>query len=252
MTKPSSILAITLLFASISTAQLPKSDRITDGLKGPAKSVLTERADLKKKSGNWVEVNRRNQEAITYDTDGRRTTWKTYDYLNGTLFDSVIYRMIDGEKVSLYEKGDSPNKITSISTQRTGLLPLSDPRYDYKLKYKYDSDGNVTEEIWYQNDGSIWMRYTYKFGGNEIQELVYSKDGSLDQKVVHIFDKKENETQTVFYDVKADSIDEKVNYEYLHFDTKGNWTKRRVLTGNREGKFVMKPRETNYRIISYF
>ena len=217
-------------------------------------SVVTQLASLSKKSKTWVETNRRNQEAITYDRNGQRKTWKTYNYLSGALFDSVIYKLIDGDKVSIYEKVENSDKIGSVTivVPSTGSPRPSDPRYDYKLKYKYDNNGNVSEEAWYQNNGSLWMRYTYNVSNTEIQELVYAEDGSLNQKVVHILDKDGNEIQTNYFDVESDKIDEKVIYEYLDFDAKKNWTKRRVLAGDRAEKFVMKPREANFRVITYF
>jgi Txe/YoeB family toxin of Txe-Axe toxin-antitoxin module len=179
-------------------------------------------------------------------------TWKTYDYLTGTLFDSVIYSRVDGDKVAIYEEVENPNKITTISAPDKKQIKPFDPRYTNKFRYKYDSDGNVSEEAWYQSDDSLWLRYVYKIKGNQKEELVYSKDGSLDQKYVYTLDNKGNEIEALFYDTKKNKIESKETYEYLEFDAKGNWTKRITSEGDKESKFVVKPREVLYRTLTYF
>jgi len=246
------IVFILLLNFSV-LAQNKKMDRETDGLKSSVKSVLTEIANLKKTSGKLVDSDRRHKEAITYDSNGNRLTWKTYDYLTGTLFDSVIYTRIDGDKVAIYEEVDSPNKIIQITSAPSDKpTKSSDPRYTNKFKYKYDSDGNMSEEAWYQNDGSLWLRYVYKFKGNQKEELVYSADGTLNQKYVHTLDDKGNEIETLFYDTEKNKLESKETYKHLEFDAKGNWTKRITSEGDEESKFVVKPREILYRKLTYF
>ncbi len=144
-----------ILFLSFSVlAQKQKNDRETDGFKGLVKSVLTERANLKKTSGKLVESNRRPESESTYDKSGNHLTWKDYDYTTGNLFDSVIYSRVDGDKVSIFEEVENPNKITQIiSAPSDKSTKPSDTRYSYKFKYKYDRDGNVSEEAWYQSNG---------------------------------------------------------------------------------------------------
>jgi Txe/YoeB family toxin of Txe-Axe toxin-antitoxin module len=245
-------ITIILLFSFSVLAQNKKTDRETDGLKGSVKSILTERADLKKKSGKLVESARKPEEAITYDSDGNRLTWKTNDYLTGTLFDSVIYSRVDGDKVAIYAEVENPNKITADSPITNKQVKPADPRYTNKFKYKYDSKGNVSEEAWYQNDGSLWLRYVYNFTGNKREELVYSADGSLNQKYVYTLDDKGNEIEMFAYDTEKNKIDGKETYEYLEYDAKGNWTKRITSEGDEESKFVVKPREAIYRTLTYF
>ena len=245
------IFFILLLFSS-GFAQIQKTDRETDGLKGSVKSVRTEIADLKKTRGKLVESKRRHKEAITYDSNGNRLTWKTYDYLSGALFDSVTYSRVNGDKVSIYEEVNNPNKITQVvSVPNDKPTKSSDPYLSYKFKYKYDSDGNVSEEAWYQN-GSLWLRYVYNFKGNQKVELVYSADGSLNQKYVYTLDDKGNEIEMLAYDTETNKLEGKETYKYLEFDAKGNWTKRITSEGDENSKFVVKPREVLYRTLTYF
>ena len=250
------LLAATLVFILFLCfsifAQNKKTDRETDGLKNSVKSVLTERADLKKTSDRLAESARKPEAAITYESNGNRLTWKTYDYLTGTLFDSVIYSRLDGDKVSIYEEIENPNKITQIVSTPSKPAKPFDRRYSYKFKYKYDSVGNVSEEAWYQSDGSLWIRYVYKIKGNQKEELVYSRDGSLNQKYVYTLDNNGNEIEMLTYDTEKNKLEGKETYKYLKFDAKGNWTKKITSEGDEESKFAMKPREITYRSLSYF
>jgi Txe/YoeB family toxin of Txe-Axe toxin-antitoxin module len=246
---------ILLLLLPLSVfAQVPKTDRETDGLKGSVKSVVTEIANLKKTSkGKLVESNRRNEEAITYDSGGNRLTWKTYDYVSGLLFESVTYKRIDGDKVAVYEEVENPNKIEQIiSTTEDSPANKADPRYSYKFKYKYDDNGNVSEEAWYHSNDALWLRYVYRLQSNQREELVYSADGSLNQKYVHTLDDKGNSVEMLAYDTESNKLESKETYEYLEFDAKGNWTKRITSEGDKKSKFVTRPREVLYRKLTYF
>jgi YD repeat-containing protein len=234
-------------------SQMPRTDRDTDGLRGNVRSVMTERSDAKKTAGKLVESNRRRESEYTYDKSGRRLTWKSYDYGTGDLFDSVIYSYIGSDKVSRYEKVENANKITTISESVIdNPAEVSDPRYDYKFKYKYDKAGNVSEESWYQSNGDLWLRYVYDFKGDKREELVYSADGSIDQKYVYTLNDRGNEIEMSVYDPETNKIEGKETYEYLQYDAKGNWTKRVTYEGNAETKFALRPREVFYRKVVYY
>lgn len=245
-------IVISLILALSVLGQTPRSDRERDKLIGLVKSVQTDIADLKTARGKLVEANRRSHEAIAYDKEGRRLTWKVYDFFSGELFDSVIYSLIDGNRVLKYEAVEKPNKITTISTNSDKPTKPFDTRYDYRLTFKYDSLGNVLEEAWHHNSGDLWLRYVYKFEGNYKEELVYDKEGSLNQKYRYILDAKGNEIEMVSFDTKTDRIESKEIYGYLKFDIRGNWTKRTTSSGNRESNFEMKPETVMYRTVTYF
>ena len=245
------IVFILLLSFSV-LAQNKKTERETDGLKGSVNSVITKIANLKKTSGKPIESARKSKEAITYDTNGNLLTLKEYDAA-GSLFDSIIYSHIDGDKVSTFEEIDNPNKFKEvISVPSDNQNKSSDTTYHYKYTYKHDNNGNVTEEALYQNDGSLWLKYVYKIKGNQKEKLVYSEDGSLNQKYVYTLDDKGNEIEKFSYDTEKNKLESKETFEYLEFDAKGNWTKRITSEGNKKSKFVVKPREVLYRTITYF
>ncbi|MBE7515053.1 MAG: hypothetical protein HS105_00350 [Chloracidobacterium sp.] len=244
--------AFVLLLAISGLAQKQKTDRETDGLKGLVKSVFTERADLKRVSRKLVETKRRSASEYTYDKAGNRLTWKSYDYLTGDLFDSVIYSRIDGEKVSIYQDVANPNKITAMpDPEKTPQKPF-DPRFDYKFTYKYDNDGNVSEKAMIQSNGDLWLRYVYNYKPGQREKLVYSDDGSLNQKYIYKLDDKGNEIEMIAYDVATDKPNGKETYKYLRFDAKGNWTKRIVFAADDTTGPVLKPREALYRKLTYY
>jgi hypothetical protein len=234
-------------------AQNKQTDREFDGIKGSVKSVITERADVKKSSGVLVESNRRSESEFEYDKSGNSLARKYYEYREGGLREAIVYKTIDGDKVSIEEDVETPGKITASSPiQNTKNAKSFDPRYSFKYKYKYDLKGNISEEAWYQSDGSLWMRYVYSTKEKEKEELVYDEDGNLNQKSVRNFDDKNNEVELIYYDTENNKVIGKETFEYIEFDAKGNWTKRITYEGDEESKFVMQPREVTYRTISYF
>jgi hypothetical protein len=246
------ITLIVILFCSFSLLAQPRqTDREFDGLKGSVKTILTERADAKQKGRKLIESNRRNVEFVSYDAKGSRLARKAYHWISGELFESDIYKVIDGDKVSVSEEVDSPDKIIAAAPVGTVVKPF-DSRYDFKLKNKYDANGKVIEEAWWRSDGDLWLRYTYKTDGIEREELVFSAGGSMNQRYKFILDGKGNDIEMMAYDTEKGSIEGKEKYEYLAFDAKGNWTKRIEFQGDKESKFVYKPREVKYRTITYF
>ena len=244
-----SSLSLCLLFPL--PVQKPQTDREFDRLKGPVNTIITKAADVKRTGGKLVESKLRMEDEAGYDADGNITYRKHYEA--GDLFGSTKYLRADGDKVSIEESvGNEIVTARPVSARPAKPVQHSDSRYTYKFKYKYDSAGNVTEEAWYQNDGSLWTRYVYKMHGNRTEELGYSEDGSLESKYMHVFDDKGNEVELHIYDTEKDSVESKETYQYGGFDSKGNWTKRIVSEGDSEHRFAMKLSKVEYRIITYF
>jgi len=65
-----------------------------------------------------------------------------------------------------------------------------------KIKFEYDSIGNIIEKNLFNSDGSFNNRYTFKYDlkGNELEFRWYNSDGSLKGKEEYIYeyDKKNN------------------------------------------------------------
>jgi hypothetical protein len=249
-----------LLFSCLPVfGQKQKSDRQIDGFKGTVKRAITERSDIKLVKGKDVESKRLLEHDLEYNAAGNRSREKAYDYMSGLLREIMVYKLVDGDKAVVYEDGDTPGKIVGdlpVTTIDGSPIKVTegtfDPRYTYKFKYKFDPDGNVLEEAWWQSEETLWLRYVYTLKGNQKEELVFAADGSMNQKCLHIFDARGNEIEEHIYDTKNNSLLEKLTYEYLAFDSAGNWVKRRTTAGNKQTNFVQKPREVMYRKITYY
>jgi hypothetical protein len=250
---PAVLMCFALLVVGAFSAQTKQSDREFAGLKGPVKSVLTERTDAKLKAGRIVESNRRNHEYTTFHPGGTSSSNKHFHWETGEVFETHTYSQIDGDKISKIEMGSGAitGTITEVPSDTEPVKP-SDPRYDYKFKYKFDNAGRISEEAWWQSDGDLWLRYVYEYAPGERRELVYDKDGTLNQKYIYKLDPKGNEIEMIAYDPDSGRISGKERYEYLRFDRAGNWTKRieYEAEGDKASKF--KSREVKYRTVTYY
>lgn len=241
------------LFTSVAFGQVKQTDREFEGLKGKVKSVLTERADAKTKSGKVVETKRRKVSDLLYDSDGGTSVLKNYDWNSGELSDTDTYLQIDGDKAFKTEMG--PAAITGTFAEQPPDAKASkpwDPRYDYRFKYKYDNRGRIVESTMWQGDGDLWLRYRYEYAEGERRELVYDAEGALNQKYIYKLDAKGNEIELITYDAATGKIEGKEKYEYLGFDAQGNWTKRIEYEADSDSGFKFKLREVKYRRLIYY
>ncbi len=245
-------LIIALAFAVPISAQKRMSDKEADKLKGKVKTIATEIAKLQNQNGNLVEGTKQSNSIVTYDTDGNRVKQELYDY-KGNLFQTSIYSLLDGEKIVKQEikHYDYDPPLVAI-----GSSPNSKPRdsrYSYKFKYKFDDKGRRTEEAWYSNDGSLWLRYVsiYDDKGNEVEWFRYTADGKVNGRSISVYNAKGDEIEKTWF--RADgSLSEKWSYTY-ELDSNGNWIKRKSLKFvTKDGKSFFEPYATTYRQISYF
>lgn len=224
---------LALLLVSLSTycafAQKKQSDREFEGFRGQVKTVTVEKADLKQSGDTAVEGDRKPQKTLIFDADGNLLTDKAYDH-NGEEFDVRTYSFIDGERVVKHDVL-SKNVIRMMPDPRKQDKKPVDPRYTARIKHKYDSQGNQTEQAWLFPDGRPGLRYTYKREGNSSEEMVYRPDGSLSHGNKNKLDDKGNEVEST--DVLPGYPPRpKTTYTYLEFDSQGNWTKRKQTRGD--------------------
>ncbi len=232
------------------SAQNRQSDREFQGLKGKVKSVLTERADANMKGRKLIESKRRKQQSISFHPDGSASTNEDFAWDSGDLRELNKYFKVDGDKALTSTFG--PGAIFIIATPPDKPSKPRDPRYQFKLKYKHDDRGRITEESWLQNDGDLWLRYVYEYAAGERRELVYDADGALNQRYIYKLDAKGNEIEMISYDVATGEIEGKEKYEYLRFDRQGNWSKRIEYEANSDSKFKFRVREVKYRTFTYY
>lgn len=238
------------MLAGLAGASGQKPEVIRDGYFGRVKNVITERADLKKAKGKYIESRRRLENNITYGPDGNRSRELSYDYAQGLLREIAVYKTIDGSRVLIFEDGNTPGKI--VATSEVPKEKPWDPRFTYSFKYEFDRKGNLLEEAWWQSNGVLWLRYEFSYKGNQKEELVYDGEGKLDQKYLYKLDDRGRILEEVIFDAETNSELERVTYDYLEFDKSGNWTRRRESAGDKETKFILKPREMTYRRHTYY
>lgn len=244
---PKLLSCIVLLAAGV-CAQIKQSDREFEGFKGSVKTVLTETADAKIKSGKLVETKRRNHKYMTFRQDGSCSAYKLFHWETGELFETNTYIQVDGDKASVIKMGTAG---IIAGAPSGGPVKPSDPRYDYKYKYKYDGQGRIVEEAMWQSGGDLWLRYVYEYSNGERREFVYDAKGDLNQKYTYIIDGKGNVSEMIAYDTDSDKISGKEKYEYLQFDPHGNWTKRVEYEADEDNGFKYKVREIKYRTLTY-
>jgi hypothetical protein len=225
------------------------SDAKDDGLHGRVKTVLTESQDL---SGTWSVQTRKRSSLENFNDQGNLTRRDAYDY-KGNLFDITVYGYIDGNRVSNFNiirhEYDPP---PMISTTPGAAAKKSDPRYVYRIDFKYDDKKRLIEEIMFHNNGDLWLRYVYKYTGNQRERLVYSSDGSLNQRYISILDDKGNELEQTIFEARDGTIRVKHSYAY-EFDSIGNWTKRTASKlVIKDGSSQQEPQNIYYRTITYY
>lgn len=245
------LICFVLLLAGAASAQTRQSDREFEGLKGKVKSVLTERAKGTMKAGKMVETKRRKVRHVLFHPNGNSSVVKDFQWDTGELFETNTYILIDGDKATKIEMG--PGSVTAFIEQVPDGKPAKpwDPRYDYKLKYKYDDRDRIAEEAWWQSNGELWLRYVYVYAEGERRELVYDKDGALNQKYIYKLDTRGNEIEMITY-ATTGKIEGKEKYEYSRFDPQGNWTERVEYEADRNSGFKFKLREVKYRTLIYY
>jgi hypothetical protein len=246
-------LLLLFLSSTLVLAAPPRKQQLdteAEGLKGRVKSIFIEKSELKQSSGKSGKSARRPAQKLSFDSNGNLTVAVQYDP-GGGLFDSRTYFFIDGQRVVKHEILTEHFLTLSDPRAEPGTRPY-DPRYSWKIKYTFDSEGHRTEVAWLYSDGSPYLRYVDTLQGNRKEQLVYSEDGSVNQKYKWTLDDKGNEIELISYKVDDDSVRNKWNYTYLEFDSQGNWIRRLESVGKRESNFKLKPVKITYRTITYY
>ena len=101
-----------------------------------------------------------------------------------------------------------------------------DGSLDRKTFFKYDENGNNTEQNVYNSDGSFYYKVTKKYdeNGNRFEWNRYNSDGSLNIKYTFKYDENGNAFEMNIYNSDG-NLDTKSTYKY-EFDKQGNWIKK--------------------------
>jgi hypothetical protein len=245
--------AALLLCGSIANAQQHKSDREDAGLKGKVKSIVVETEDLPNSSNHQSAGKRQSSYTELYDMQGNLTERLAYDY-RGNLRDKIVYMTIDGVRASKTESiqhdYDPP---PPMAPPAQGTPKQRDLRYGTKYKDTYDAKGNRIERVLIYNDGSQGTRLVYTFDnkGNKTKMKFYPSNETLEFITNYVYNSKGYQISEM--SIKADGrLRYTFTYEYLEFDSKGNWTKRKKSKlANKNEQAQFEPFEITYRTITY-
>lgn len=137
-------------------------------------NTKTKKTDLQKHelNGNVKSIEEKEFEGIEKFGEPVRTK---LEYIRTRLFDNYGRLM---ESKSLYSDGS----LIGMNT------------------YKYDKNGNLIEDKWYQSRGlSMYHIYKYDTKGNNIEDNHYESDGKLSSKIINKFDLNNNEVDSRVY-----------------------------------------------------
>ncbi len=255
MKKLLTALALTSAINATAYAQRPQTDRESDRLKGPVKTVTVERATLKEQGGRDVEERRVVVERVTYNAEGNRAEDESYAG-DGRLSKKSTYRYIRGEKIA---EGrivisdiilDTPAPTGGeAQPARTPEPPPHDLRpFTQKYRYKYDAAGRV-KEMTVVEGGYLRQKVVYDHRGGRRETRWYTELGDLINREVDKFDARGNLAETVSLDLETGAVVYKYSYTGYEFDARGNWVKR-LKTMTEAGEPDV--REVEYRTITYF
>jgi hypothetical protein len=219
------------LILGISVAgQKHASERDMEGLRGKVKSVITE-AILESPSGKPARIL---MMKMTFDADGNLNTREDYGP-SGELLNSSAFSFLEGERVVKMESITPKNVV--ILGDPTKIKRSTDPRYTYKIRYKFDSLGRRIAADWLRSDDSIYLKYVYSYNDNKIEETVTFDKGLTLEDKVSTLDQKGN-TLEVLHRAPSDKSEYyKESYTDVRVDNQGNWVER-IESRTRNNKLV--------------
>lgn len=125
---------------------------------------------------------------------------------------------------------------------------------DRKVYFKYDKNGHVISEIWYNKDGlEHKIEFSYNDDYTESTQTIYQRKGTeVASRKLSKFDKYGNMTfdQTTFYDGSVGGI---FNYEY-QYDSENNWIVRKIFYSESDKGVIGQKKllTIEYREIEYY
>ena len=158
-----------------------------------AQSYIYKDALIRELKGNVKSVTYYTKGGLNYDDEYHEGITVEYNNNGSTAKDPYLDKVIR----------DKQNRITEISCSAETLLGVK----TYRHIYEYDNKGNIKTEITYiDSERKKQTDYFYDSKGNVIKEI--EKDISeSDYKM----------------------LDQIVEYEYVSFDDRGNWTERKFV-----------------------
>jgi hypothetical protein len=125
------------------------------------------------------------------ETSTYKSGFRTFDKEGNTTEDTEFNT--DGSvKRKEITKYSGKNKVEEVVDQRGDKEADNAPKPYKKLTYKYDGDGDKTEEVEYDAAGTVVKKTTYAYNKNKDKtfEMVYDGAGKLLKKTAYGYDGK--------------------------------------------------------------
>lgn len=138
---------------------------------------------------------------------------------------SGIYSVTNTKYQYKYGKPEKKGSIESIVRYSTNGNKIEEISYSLvdgtvrtRKTYRYDSKGNIIEEMSTKGDNNFKTVHRYNTGGKRIETVEYKADGSVDKKITFVYDEHNLLLETVGY-LEDGRIYQRDSYYY---DTEGN------------------------------
>ena len=156
------------------------------------------------------------------------------------LFILTVVQVSAQDRKNDWEKENLKRKIKSIEkhhyevTDKYGKIVKG--TYKGAVVNKYDRNGNIIENSFYNSDRSLELKSIEKYDkkGNQIEAICYFFDGKLNWKCVYKYDNKGNQIEANTYNSDG-SLRHKRTYEY-----------------DKKGKQIEQSFQESYRIINNY
>jgi hypothetical protein len=234
------------------------SDRESEGLKGPVKSVRLKTAEISQRDGKAFERISSLEILTTYDENGNKTEESRYS--RGSLLEKTTYARDDkGTQTKIRYQADGKMIRKSVAGFDEQGKPTGSNEYDAngvlqsKSVYTYDAQGKFLEAAIYNADGSLKNKTIFKHdaAGKQVGLEVYDASGKLLQQQ----SQSETENTSTVYGTEPADTRQFVNRptsDSEEFDAHGNWIKKSTpVSVNRLG-VTEKIIEVIYREITYY
>lgn len=197
-----------------------KSIRITDYR---AKNIDSKDIKIKEKLAYHIINYNNNGQKVEENSNyyNKRSNTKTiYIYNNqNNLSEQITYEGNILSKKINYQYNDKNQIIVET-------IVITDEVEIQKVIYKYDNNGNKIEGLYYIDEKlDDKFLYTYHNNYKTIKEYSSYKNGEYKHESIYEYNEKGNLTKDIYIDYNI-NMDIKVEYKYIKYDKKDNWTER--------------------------
>lgn len=195
------------------------------GLKGKVQSITERTGECVIKFGEYQFANNEHSFNIfTFNSGGKLTTHKEY-YTDGSL---KTY-----EKFSYKSNLIISTRYNSDGTEANSIEYIYPPKSSSHTQYTYYNNGMVKTEMHMSDFGVIFEKRTYNSNGQMIERKKYKEPEVADDVFSYQFDSNGN-LQSMSRTRTGGLIAGILTYQYLKYDSWGNWIIRVEFQQNSE------------------